>query len=54
MHIQNIDEADMYYIINEMDVDFYTNENHFIAFQFSPFLDIDMLWSVRRIYRMDH
>lgn len=44
----------MYIIANELDVDFYANENHFLAFQFSPFLDIDMLWSVRRIYRMDH
>lgn len=54
MQVQNIDEADMYVIVNELDVDFYANENHFFAFQFSPFLDIDMLWSVKRIYRMDH
>ena len=28
--------------------------NNFLAFKFSPFLDIDLLWSVRRLYRMDH
>lgn len=54
MQVQNIDEFDLYFIINELDVDFYVGENHFLAFQFSPYLDIDMLWSVRRIYRMDH
>jgi hypothetical protein len=30
------------------------NINHFLAFRFSPFFDFDMLWSVRRLYRMDH
>jgi hypothetical protein len=28
--------------------------NHFWVFRFSPFFDFDLLWSVRRLYRMDH
>lgn len=54
MQIQNIDEVDMFNIFSFADVDLYGKENHFFAFQFSPFFDIDMLWSVRRLYRMDH
>jgi len=42
MQIQFIDEYDMTYVTEYMDVDFYM-DNHFFAFQFSPFLDIDML-----------
>jgi len=29
-------------------------DNLFHAFRFSPYLDLDMLWAVRRFYRIDH
>ena len=43
MHIQDIDEVDMNIVIEDIEVDLYQGDNHFYTFQFSPFLDIDML-----------
>jgi len=43
MQILNVDLFDVYAISEYLDVNSYAPQNDFTAFQFSPYIDIDML-----------
>jgi len=55
MQITHMDIEDME-VLGDLNESFSGNlvENEFLAYMYSPYNDFDMLWSVRRLYRMNH